>query len=283
MIERNVDVPDILRTSPNYPTAAGVYDYILGGSHNYAIEREFGDRQMEIMPFLRQCAIANRQYLGRAVRYAVGRGVRQFVDIGAGLPNAGQVHDVADRAAPGQCRTVYIDNEPVAHTLSTIMLDKGEDCQRHHAVLADYFDYENLWRKVIGTGVIDPTEPICLLVVAVLHFFRPEQCPEEAMAFYRDQLAAGSLLALSHACDELDTPTVAAVLRNYDQTTNPACVRTRAEVAAFFGDFALVDPGLVWTPQWPDLNVDLSEWDGNPARSLALAGVAEKVTANPAE
>lgn len=266
-----------LGVSISKPSVARVYDYILGGHHNYAIDREFARRQMELVPDMRAAMMANRAFLGRAVRYAVSQGIRQFVDIGSGLPSAGQVHEVADLEAPGECRVVYIDNEPIAHAHAEILLDENADPARHRALCADYLDSENLWDQVLACGVIRPAEPTCLLVVAMLHFMPPEREPERAMTFYRDQLAADSLLVLSHGSDALDDSDVKTVVANYRSTTNSAYLRSRSEFAEFFGDFELVEPGLAWVPEWrPDHTAGYDEWGGNPARSRYLAGVARK-------
>jgi O-methyltransferase involved in polyketide biosynthesis len=267
---------ELLRHNIDRPSAARVYDCILGGDHHFGIDREFADRQIAVMPDLRRAMIANRKFVGRAVGYAaVTRGVRQFVDIGSGLPTVGNVHEVADRQAPGQCRVVYVDNEPVTHAHADLLLAGTADSRRHRAVHADYLQYDALWHDVLDTGMIDPTEPICLLVVAMLHFIAPEQQPEFAMEFYRRQLPPGSLLVISHGCDELDDPTIRHVVRNYTRTaTTAAYLRTREQIATFFGDFALVEPGLVWTPEWHATAQD--EWSGPHARSRYLAGVAHK-------
>ena len=261
------------------PSVARIYDYILGGTHNYAIDREFAEKQLAVMPDMREAMLANRAFLGRAVRYAVQQGIRQFVDIGSGLPSAGQVHQIADEEAPGECRVVYVDYEPIAHAHAEILLDADADPQRHRAVCADYLEYEDLWDQVLATGVINPDEPACLLVVALLHFMQPDQQPEQAMAYYRDQLARDSLLVLSHGCDELDDESIQSVVSNYKSTTNAAYLRSRAEFSEFFGDFGLVDPGLAWVPEWrPDSgDASIEEfWDGNAARSRLLGGVARK-------
>jgi hypothetical protein len=166
---------ELLRRNIDRPSAARVYDCVLGGDHHFDIDREFADRQLEVMPDLRRAMIANRGFLGLAVRHAVSRGVRQFVDVGSGLPTAGNVHEVADQQAPGRCRVVYVDNEPVTHAHADLLLAGTADTRRHRAVRADYLEHDTLWRAVLDTGVIDPDEPICLLVV-------------------------------SHGCDELDDP-----------------------------------------------------------------------------
>jgi len=271
------DAERTLASSLSKPSVARVYDYILGGGHNYAVDREFADRQLELMPDIRPAMIANRAFLGRAVQYAARHGIRQFIDIGSGLPSVRPVHEVADEHAPGTTRVVYVDNEPIAHAHAEILLTRDAHPQRHRAVCADFLDHDNLWDQVLATGVIDPTQPTCLLVVALLHFMQPEQHPERALAFYRDQLTTGSLLVLSHACDELDDHSIQTVAANYHSTTNAAHLRSRDEFTQFFTGLDLVPPGVVWVPQWrPDNDHAPEEWDNNPARSRYLAGVARK-------
>lgn len=256
-----------------------VYDYLLGGVHNYAVDQAFAEEQLKHIPDMRDFARSNRAFLRRAVRFAVEQGIRQFVDIGSGLPTQGNVHEIADAAAPGECHVVYIDNEPIARAHAEILLEKTADPQRHRAIDADFFDGPRLWEQVRGTGLIDPEQPVALLVVALLHFMPPERKPEEVLSYYRHQLPRGSLLAASHIhIDPADTETLAAtekVEASYRKRANsPAAPRPRADIAAFFGGLDLVDPGLVWLPEWrPD--GDETHRD-QPYRSHGLAGVARK-------
>ncbi|GLY67775.1 hypothetical protein Atai01_43940 [Amycolatopsis taiwanensis] len=252
-----------------------VYDYLLGGVHNYAHDREFAEEQLKRFPDMRTSARANRDFLGRVVRYAMAEGVNQFVDIGSGLPTQGNVHEVADEVAPGKARVVYIDNEPIAHAHAQILLDRTADPARHFALDADFFDRERLWRRVLATG-IDPSRPICLLMVALLHFMPAQTRPEEVLAFYRDVLPPGSLLVISHVAIAPDDPAMAAgeeVAAAYrDQSTNSVVNREIDEIKALFGDFELVDPGLVWLSQWRPTTPPRTD----PTRTYSMAGVARK-------
>jgi len=150
------DNDERLDISLNKPSSGRIYDYLLGGTHNYAIDRAFAEEQLKVTPDMRDGARLNRAFLGRAVRYAVERGIRQFVDIGSGLPTAGNVHEVADDAAPGECRVVYIDNEPVARAHAEILLENTADPRRHTAIDADFNEPAGLWQQVEDTGLIDP-------------------------------------------------------------------------------------------------------------------------------
>ncbi|WP_181774151.1 SAM-dependent methyltransferase [Amycolatopsis pittospori] len=253
-----------------------VYDYLLGGTHNYAVDQAFAEKQLAVLPEIRDFARANRAFLGRAVRYMVARGIRQFVDIGSGLPTQGNVHEVADEVAPGECRVVYIDNEPIARAHAQILLEQTADPNRHAALDADFFDRARLWERVMDTGLIDRTQPIGLLLVALLHFMPDEQNPHAALGFHRAMLPPGSLLALSHihvAPEDVRTQTAGRkVAEEYGRRTNhTAIMRTREQIAGFFGDLDLVEPGLVWLPQW---HPEIAGSEADASRARGLAGMA---------
>lgn len=265
------DLPSIDR-----PSSARIYDYALGGSNNYAIDREFAKRQFELLPDLPRAMRSNRAFIGRAVKFALDQGIRQFIDIGSGLPSQGQAHEIADSIVPGEARVVYIDKEPIAHAHSKILLGEQADPERHEAIVADFSDIAGLWQAVQDTGVIRPSEPTALLVTAILHFFFPEQEPEKALEFCRDRLAPGSLLVLTHGSNELENEGATEVEANYTQTTDPIYLRSRDEFSSFFGDWPLVEPGLVWAVEWRPDGQEEEWWDGNSARCYYLAGVAVK-------
>lgn len=260
------------------PSSARVYDYLLGGSHNYAIDRAFADKQVEMVPDMPRGMRSNREFIGRAVRLALQRGIRQFVDIGAGLPSQGQAHEVADSvAAEADAKVVYVDNEQIAHAHSEILLADEADPDRHRAVFADFFDYRQLWKRVLDTGVIDPDEPTCLLITAILHFMFPDQQPEVPLAWYRDRLCPGSMLVLSHISDGMtDNTATRDVVANYSKTTNPAHLRSPEEIGAFFEGWELLDPGIVWAVEWRPDGAEPHWWGDEPARVRYLAGVATK-------
>lgn len=258
------------------PSSARIYDYMLGGKHNYAIDRQFADQQAAVAPDMPKGMRSNREFIGRAVRLALERGVRQFVDIGAGLPSQGQAHEIADAIDPdAQARVVYIDNEQIAHAHSEILLDDEADPARHKAVFADFHRPIDLWEQVTESGVIDTAEPICLLITAIVHFMPDSSEPEKVLAAYRDNVAPGSMLVLTHISDGLEYPNTNEIVQNYSKTTNPAYLRTPDEVTAYFDGWELVDPGVVWAVEWrPDGEPEW--WEGNPARVRYLAGVGVK-------
>jgi hypothetical protein len=277
------------------PSSARIYDYMLNGAgpNNYAIDRAFGDQQAEVLPDMRKAMRENRRFIGRVVRVALESGIRQFLDIGSGLPSQGQTHEVADQIAPdAQARVVYVDNELIAHAHSEILLDDEADALRHKAVLADFFNHGDLWRKVTATGLIDPAEPTCVLITAILHFMSPEDRPDVPMQTYRDRLVPGSMLVLTHVPHDPADEALQTVADAYANTANPAHLRTDDEFSAFFGGWPLLEPGITWTglwrpredrteePWWGEDNkysLDGEPWWGErPGRMLYRGGAAIK-------
>jgi O-methyltransferase involved in polyketide biosynthesis len=278
---RAAELKSMIEASTTKASEARVYDYWLGGACNWAVDREFAEQATARYPDMPMIAQENRKFLYRAVAHLLRGGIRQFVDIGSGVPTAGNVHQITEREAPGQARVVYIDHDPIAHAHSTILLEEDGDPARHRALCVDLVDHKNLWRQVLATGVINPDEPVGLLMVAVLHFIKPNRRPEESVAFYRDQLVPGSGLVVSHGCGESLSPEQLAaaekVRASYEESaTNAGWFRSRSEIAGFFGDWSIVDPpGLTWTATWTD-GVMPTDFEGDPARAFILSGVAHK-------
>ena len=268
------------------PSVARVYDWYLGGTANWAIDREFGEKVLASFPLIRPIAIANRLFLHRAVRHLVRLGVHQFVDIGSGVPTMGHTHQVADEVAPDS-RVVYVDHEPVAVAHSQVLLEKHGDPARHAVINADLRNPDKLWQQAIQTGVLDLEEPVALLLVAVLHVQQPgpdgTDIGPQAVARYRELLSPGSYLVLSHISDEGVPPEVGKGLvdlkRMYDTSSSPVIWRPRNDFRSLFGTFELVEPGLVWTPDWhPEESSPNSpeiEFD-SPSESVILCGVGRK-------
>lgn len=244
------------------PNAARIYDYLLGGAANFETDRVFADQLLEMVPNARLAAKSNRAFLRRAVRFCVEAGITQFLDIGSGVPTAGNVHEIAPDAT-----VLYVDNEPVAVTHSELLL---RDNPRASVMLGDLTDPE----PILANPAIDYTRPVALLMVAVLHFIPEETNPRAAVARYIDALPSGSYVVLSHGVERTPLPSGEDVDRLYEQSANPGVRRTLDEVKAFFGDLELVEPGLVWTPQWrPESPDDVLD---DPASALVMAGVARK-------
>ena len=240
MADQSVDV-----TRPN---AARMYDYMLGGSANFAADREAAEQMMAAGGTTTAPARLNRAFLRRAVRFMVEEGIDQFLDLGSGIPTAGNVHEIAQAANP-DARVVYVDNEPVAvHHAKDLLAGNDNavmvsgDLRNVHSVLANP-DIRRL---------IDVTRPVGLLMVAIFHFIPDADRPAEIVAGYRRALTGGGYLAISHFSDNgLVRAREAATL--YQRTATPVIARTHGEVAALLADTDLVEPGLVWTPEWrPD-------------------------------
>jgi hypothetical protein len=252
------------------PNAARIYDYLLGGAANFEQDREFANKLLQVMPEARGAAQLNRAFLRRAVRFCVEAGVRQFIDVGSGIPTAGNVHEIAQSMAP-ESRVLYVDNEPVAVTHSELML-RGND--RAGSLHGDLSTPEAVLSSEAAAELIDFSEPVAVLMVAVLHFIPDEVNPYDSVAQYVATMAPGSYLVLSHGVSDPAVPGGEDAVQLYRTTSSPGIGRTPDEIAAFFEGTELVDPGLVWTPQWrPDAPDDVGE---HPERSLVFAGVGRK-------
>ncbi|MFD9891030.1 SAM-dependent methyltransferase [Amycolatopsis sp. NPDC059027] len=278
-----IDHDDALRAvegSLDRPSAARVYDYFIGGDTHYAIDRVFAEKVRERVPLIGDYCLTSRQFLGRAIRVCAEAGIQQFVDIGSGLPTAGNVHEVADEARPERdTRVLYIDNEPIALAHSTLLLADTADPERHHAIAADFFQPEDLWERVNASDIIDVRQPVALVINAVMHFVKDEQDPDALLAFYRDQLAPGSLLVLSqmtneNPANEDERQALIDLLEYYETTTNPGFLRTMTEFERFFGGWPMLDPGLVYAPAFhPDKKTVFAH---APSESRVIGGIARK-------
>ncbi|SES11023.1 S-adenosyl methyltransferase [Lentzea xinjiangensis] len=254
------------------PSPARVYDYWLGGGHNFASNRALGERILRIMPGVRDAARLNRSFLRRAALFMVERGVRQFLDIGSGIPTVGNLHEVVQAEAPG-CRVVYVDRDAVAVAHRELLLAGNRDTA---VVQADLRDLDAIFAGPAG-GLLDLDRPVGLFMLLVLHFVPDGWDPAAIVAGYRDRLAPGSYLAVSHTSAEAKPAGMAEAVRAYNDSSagNQAFPRTRDEVLAFFDGFDLVEPGLVGCPSWrPD---DAGDFAANPEiNEVPFAGVAVK-------
>jgi hypothetical protein len=249
------------------PSAARLYDYYLGGFHNFEVDREMGHKVLQAWPEVPLLMQANRAFLGRSVRYLVGQGVDQFLDLGSGIPTVGNVHEIAQGLAP-EARVVYVDNDPVAVAHSRSIL--GED-PRTAVVQADARDPESILAHPDVTRTLDLGRPVGILMVALLHFVSDEDDPHGFIARFRNAVAPGSYLALSHGTADHDPISAAKIIQLYRQTPTPMTMRSRAEVEALLEGFDLVEPGVVYLPQWrPDSPQGAEE---NPALFAGLVGV----------
>jgi hypothetical protein len=255
------------------PSAARLYDWYLGGSHNYAIDKAFGARIVEIFPLVRDFARHNREFLGRAVRFCAEQGIRQFLDIGSGVPTVGNVHEVAHAIDPS-IRVVYVDNDMEA-VISSEQLLKGVDTAT--VIAGDLFQPNSILTHPETTRLINPDEPLALLIVGVLHFVLDDRRPHELLRFYRDWLPSGSYFVASHGTVDEASPVVRAQLEGvrdaYADTANPSTIRTKAEFTRFFDGLDLVEPGVAFAVDWRSPTpVDLAD----PARPTWYAAVGRK-------
>ncbi|MER7013577.1 SAM-dependent methyltransferase [Saccharopolyspora sp. NPDC000359] len=250
------------------PNAARVYDYYLGGDHNFAVDRGMAEEAIAMWPDLPLIMQANRAFLRRAVQYCAERGIRQFLDLGSGIPTVGNVHEVAQQAAPG-ARVVYVDTDPIAVAYSRKLLQDNPDAT---IVDADLRDPEAVLASPEVAELLDLSQPIALMMVAVLHFVTDDDEPGKIVARYREAMAPGSYLVISHASAESRPdvgPAHADLYRR--RTSTPMTMRTRSEVTGFFEGFELVDPGVVFLQQWRSAEVG-----EQPERFPGLAGVGRK-------
>ena len=239
-----------------HPSVARVYDYYLGGSHNFAVDRQVARQAIELWPELPLIMQANRAFLRRSVRYLVSQGITQFLDIGSGIPTEGNVHEVAQVASP-ETRVVYVDIDPVAVAHSREILAGNE---RTDIVQADLRDVGAILDNSRAKRLIDPDQPLAVLMVAILHFFPDEADAASIVAQYRKVMAPGSHLALSHASHQGPPDQVRPLTEHYRRTTAPLTMRTRLEIEGLLSGFEVVAPGLVFLPLWrPDSPVDVGD------------------------
>ncbi|MFF2520878.1 SAM-dependent methyltransferase [Streptomyces liangshanensis] len=254
------------------PSVSRIYDYYLGGSHNFEVDREAARKAMEFMPGLPTIMKANRAFMRRAVEFALADGVDQFLDIGSGIPTYGNVHEVAHAVDPA-ARVLYVDHDPVAVAHSQAVL-AGVG---HAAVVsADLRKPDTILGSREAAGLLDLERPVALFLVAVLHFLEDADDPYGAVAELRDALAPGSLIVLTHASYEgLPVPREQAggAVGVYRTIRNPLVMRSREETARFFDGFEMVEPGLVAMPDWrPDSPADQED----PYAFSGFAGVGRK-------
>ncbi len=232
----------------NTPNVARIYDYLLGGKDNFAADRAAAQQLIAAVPDVAAIARDNRSFLGRVVRYLAGQaGVRQFLDLGGGLPTQANVHELALGVAT-DVRVVYVDNDPVVASHGRALLSSRDTVAM---VLADLRDPAGVCQHPDVTGLLDWAQPMAVLCTSTLHFVSDEDEPHQIIAQYRDRLAPGSYLAITHGTMEEDPAgerdKAAGV---YRQASSQLHVRPLADVRRFFDGFELIEPGLVWITEW---------------------------------
>lgn len=232
----------------NRAHSARMYDYYLGGKTNYAVDREAGQEVIRAFPAVETVARANRAYMHRAVEYMAQRGIRQFIDVGTGIPTAPNVHNVAQAVAP-ECRVVYADNDPIVLLYADALLN-GTPEGRTGYVQADATRPEEVLAAVKAESIIDFGRPVGLSLHAVLHFVPDGQNPYGVVTRLLDQLPAGSYLSLSHCTGDFAPEAWQAITEAYAQRGTSLQVRSRGEVLRFFDGLELVEPEVTVAHRW---------------------------------
>ena len=257
-------------TATDGPNIARVYDYLLGGSHNFAADREFAEEYLATWPDARETMRVNRAFLGRAVRYLAGQaGIRQFLDVGSGIPTMGNVHHIAQQAA-AESRVLYADSDEVAVLHSRAIL-AGND--RATAIQADLRRPHEILEHPELHDLLDLSQPTALLLVAVLHFIPDSDSPAERVAELRSALAPGSYVVITHGTDDGQLTKVTAAHELYARNTAPFQLRGHSQILRFFDGLDLIEPGLVRIPLWhPDPGEDVQ----HPEGIAGYAGIGRK-------
>jgi hypothetical protein len=240
-------VPPLIDTGT--PNVARIYDYWLGGKDNFEADRVAAEQILRQMPGQRRSALENRRFLRRAVRYLVAEsGIDQFLDIGVGLPTQGAIHEVAHEINP-RARVAYVDHDPVVVSHGNALLATPnlsvvvqEDIRHPRELLANPVIRQHL----------DFSRPVAVMLLAILHFVSDDDDPDAITATLRDALAPGSYLVISHVCQELlpDKAAAERAKKIYEQASERIQARGAERIRGFFGDFELVEPGLVAKHAW---------------------------------
>ena len=255
------------------PSAARMYDFYLGGSHNFAADRRLAAQTIEAWPDVPLLCQANRAFLRRSVGHLASIGVSQFLDLGSGIPTAGNVHEVVHAINPA-ARVVYVDADAVAIAHSTVLL---ADVPEATAVYADLRDPDAVLGNPQVSGFLDLTRPLALLMYASLPFVPDEDGPVGIVASYRDATAPGSYLALSHGTSDYRPTAVQRVEKVYTQASHAMRLRSRPDISAMMDGYELLEPGLVDIIHWrPEPLSPPDPLGGDVTRYSMLAAVGQR-------
>ena len=251
------------------PSAARMYDYYLGGHHNFEVDRIAAEHVISLYPESRLVALANRAFLRRAVTFLVQQGIDQFLDLGSGIPTVGNVHLIAQQLNP-EARIVYVDIDPVAVAHSAALLAHNP-CAT--IVQADVRQIDALLAMPIVHEMLDFRRPVAVLTIALLHFITDDAEVAQLLHRLRAGLVPGSYLAIGHGThDEIPPDAVAQIEQLYRRTSHAVRMRPAATIHSFFDGLELVEPGMVYAPLWrPEDEADILL--DQPARSINLVGV----------
>jgi S-adenosyl methyltransferase len=267
------DEPALPEIDVTKPHAARIYDYGIGGKNHFAADRAVAEQVLAVMPTVRTVARENRKFLGRAVRFLAGEaGIRQFLDIGSGLPTTENVHEVAQRVAPSS-RVVYVDSDPLVLVHARALLSSAPEGRTGY-IQADLRDPERILSDAVTRDVLDFSKPIALMLISVLPFLRDEDKPGDVLASLLGALPSGSYLAATHTTAEHDPEGWAGVTRAYTGASIAGQLRESDVFARLaFAGLDLVPPGVVLVPEWrPDNDAP----HPSPAEVSCYGGVARK-------
>jgi hypothetical protein len=260
---------------PARPSPARIYDFMLRGSHHFDIDAAAGERLLSAVPELRDCAWSNRGFHQRAAAWIARQGVRQFLDIGSGLPTVGNTHEVVSKIHP-DARVVYVDNDPMVKLHSEGIVDPD----RVSVLCADLREPDAILDHPAVRELIDPAEPTGLLMTAVLMFVADEADPWSLVARYVNAVRSGSFLALSHLTDDAKPPVaVDGFRRAFDHATEQMHFRSRGQVARFFDGLQVTPPyqgaapALTYSGLWGAEDVQLADSDGSRWLYCAVARI----------
>jgi hypothetical protein len=239
---------DASQIDTSRPHPARMYNYYLGGKDNYQVDREAAEQVLRVVPDVRAMARENRAFMQRAVRFLVGEaGIRQIIDVGTGIPSAGNVHEIA-RGVADHVRVVYVDNDPIVHVHASALLSGTGTTG---IVLADLREPEAILAHPKIRELIDFAQPLAVLLVAIMHFVTDEENPGRIVRVFRDAMPPGSYLVLSHGTGDHHTEEKAGHAAGvYQRATAPLVLRSRSRIEELFDGFTLIEPGLVQTPLW---------------------------------
>ena len=246
------------------PHIARVYDYWLGGKDNFAADRVMGERTLQAYPNLVYSVRANRAFLARVVRFLVGAGIRQFLDIGTGIPTANNTHEVAQRIAP-EARIVYVDNDPVVLSQAKTLLKSTPEGACAY-IDADLRDPDAILAAAADT--LDFSQPVAVMLIAVMHFVGDDAQASAIMNRLTAACVPGSYVALSHAASDIDAAQMAEMVRRLNEATaEKTTLRDRAGVTRLFDGLELVEPGVIRAAEWrPDTDLEAASpaalWGG---------------------
>ena len=249
------------------PSIARIYDYLLYGKDNFAVDRAAAEQLMQSRLEPRRLSLANRGFLLRAVRFMATRGISQYLDLGSGLPTSPSVHEVAREIIP-DARVVYVDHDPIVVAHNDALLATGDGVI---TIRADVRDPDTVLASEALAKCIDFAEPVAVLLLGVLHFISMDEDAPGIIARFRERMAPGSYLAVSlGTSDGADPEMLSEATSTYAAARMPFTLRSRDQIMDLFGGFSLIDPGLVSLPEWrPDFNTDRT-----PLKGPTVGGVA---------